>query len=693
MSELGYYGYLIAAAGYFVLLLLLLTNWRGRLLGGILLLACALTVVWGVVLGMHAYGVALPSSLFWGMETLRSFVWLAFLARLLNPSGVLREGFPKVLAIVVSLFTIVLLLPINLDQLLRQLAPSIAGNISVRYFGYVILALSGLILIEQLYRNTQEDNRWGIKYLLLGLGAMFAFDFYLYADALLFQRIDTGLWYARGPIVTMAVPLIGLSVARNPTWSIHVFVSRRMVFHTTAIFSAGIYMLLMAVAGYYIRLYGGEWGSVFQVIFFSGAALILIVLTSSGQVRAHVKVFLNKHFFKSRYDYREEWLRLIATLSGQESNVDLFQRAIGALASIVDSPGGYLFLTRTAGRAELIERYNAPEVDLPTDIDYLPLTTLLTEKEWVVLFDEEHAEGRNAVPPPLLGIDKAWLITPLLHDQQLTGFVLLLAPKAPMQLNWENMDLLKTSGRQAASYLSLYQAAEALAEARQFEGFNRLSAFVIHDLKNIIAQLSLVTKNAVKHKSNPAFVDDAMTTIENAVERMSRLLTQLNSSRVEDEPSCTDLVQAVQESVLTQSQHQPVPVLSSAEGPIPVQAEADRLVSVISHVIQNAQDATPDDGEIRIVVEPNTKEALVHIIDTGSGMSEQFIREHLFKPFHTTKGLTGMGIGAYECREFVRSIGGHVEVRSEPGKGSTFSLSIPVAFDCDRKAAESEGQA
>ncbi len=688
MKLFGFYGYLAAALGYLILLLLLLTNWRGRLLGGILLLACATTIVWAGVLAAYAYGITFRASLFWNIETLHSFVWLAFLARLLSPDvGALRAGFPRSMMIGASIITILLLLPADLNGFLRWAFPALAAHTGFRFIGYVLLALCGLILIEQLYRNTREDDRWGIKYLMLGLGAMFAFDFYLYADALLFQRVDAGLWAARGPIVLMAAPLIGVSVARNPKWSINVFISRQMVFHTTTIVAAGIYTLMMAVAGYYIRIRGGEWGTVFQIVFLAGGIIMLLILTSSGQVRARFKVFLNKHFFTSRYDYREEWLRLIRTLSGQRSDLPLFQRVIGALASIVESPGGYLFLLRADGRVELVDRYNAPSVDLPRNTDYRDLARLLTEKEWIVVLDEEHAEEVQMVPEALRRIERAWLITPLLHDRQLTGFVLLLSPKAPMQLNWENMDLLKTSGRQAASYLNLSQAAEELAEAKQFEGFNRLSAFVIHDLKNIIAQLSLLMRNAVKHKQNPAFVDDAMATIENAVGRMNRLLVQLDSSRSGAPASRADLVQAAQEAVLTQSSQMPVPELHSTEGPLPVGAESDRLVSVLSHIIQNAQDATPAEGRIQVFVESTDNEAVVRVQDTGEGMSEEFIRNYLFKPFHTTKGLTGMGIGAYECKEFVRSLGGHVEVESTPGQGSAFSLFFPVLSDEETRNA------
>ena len=127
--------------------------------------------------------------------------------------------------------------------------------------GHIGLAIGGLALIEQLFRNTRPHRRWATKFLYLGLGLIFAYDFFLYADALLFKRLDQAVWEARGLVSAMAVPLIAVATSRNPEWSLDVFVSRRMVLHSAAIFGAGIYLLAMAGMGYYIRAYGGNWGT------------------------------------------------------------------------------------------------------------------------------------------------------------------------------------------------------------------------------------------------------------------------------------------------------------------------------------------------------------------------------------------------------------------------------------------------
>ena len=232
---------------------------------------------------------------------------------------------------------------------------------------------------------------------------------------------------------------------------------------------------------------------------------------------------------------------------------------------------------------------------------------------------------------------------------------------------------------QAASYLALNQAAEALAEARQFEGFNRLSAFVMHDLKNLIAQLSLVAKNASRHKNNPEFIDDAISTIENAVLKMNRLMAQLKSADITGENRPVDLVSELRDVVTAKSAGRPSPALATEVASAFVLAEPDRLSSVLGHVVQNAQDATPPEGRIDVGLRVSGDQVIVDIRDTGSGMDAEFIKTRLFRPFDSTKGLTGMGIGAYECREVISALGGQVVVESAPGRGTLFRIMLPLA--------------
>jgi putative PEP-CTERM system histidine kinase len=624
----------------------------------------------------------IPVDAIWAIEVLKNLSWCAFLVGLLLKMAQQRNAPTTIYRVMGGVVVVASLLLVFPDDLVPLVI-----FVDLRYLGQVVVAVAGMMMIEQVYRNTLPEQRWSIKYLCLGLGGMFAFDFYLFSDALLFKRIDADLWYARGGINTLIVPLLAVSAVRNPDWSLDLFVSRRVVFHTTTLLSAGIYMLLMAFAGYYIKLYGGEWGAVLQITFLFAAVMVLTTLLFSGQVRAQARVFFNKHFFNYRYDYREEWLRLIGLLTGQDTDTPLLERVIWALGEIVDSGGGILWLCSDRGDCQLAAQRNQPFPEVEGDPGLSSLTTFLKQTKWIVnLKDYQNSPepyGELEVPGWLTAIEGGWLVVPLIHDEEVTGFVLLTNPRARIKLNWENLDLLKTAGRQAASYITLYKTAEALAEAKQFEGFNRLSAFVVHDLKNLIAQLSLVVRNAERHRNNPEFIDDAIQTIDNAVKKMNRLMAHLRSATPDDRRKRVELSGLLKSAVASKSTQRPLPVLEIDAGEIRVYADPDRLEAVIGHVIQNAQDATADSGEVRVALRLENGEAVVEVRDTGTGMDEQFIRERLFRPFDSTKGLTGMGIGAYESKEFVQAIGGRLLVSSTPGKGTIFKILLPEADTLD----------
>ncbi len=685
MTTLAASGYALAALLFGVLTLLLLTQWRGRAKGGYLLAACAISTAWAALHAWQVYAAVLPGNLLMVAEALRYFSWLLFLLAVLAPVGDLDVGYGRALtAARLALFGIVAAVLFALDDYgpMGAAAGSEETRGSVKMIGQLLLAIAGMALIEQVLRNTPPDRRWAIKFLCIGLGAIFVFDFYLYTDALLFRRLDRGTWLARGAVNAMVVPLIAVSAVRNPDWSLPLAVSRRAVLHTTALVSAGIYMLLMALAGYYIKLYGGEWGTVLQVTFVFGALLVLFVLLFSGQLRARLRVLINKHFFSYRYDYREEWLRLIGVLAGPNADRPLNERVIFAIAEIVESPGGLLWLCDEQGSIRLAGRLHHPEIEVPPLSISAPLPVFLEERRWVIDVDELGRDpdryGNLTLPEWFAEVDAPWLIVPLVHNDRLKGFAVLFRPRAPMTLNWENLDLLKTAGMQAASYLALNQAAQALAEARQFEGVNRISAFVIHDLKNLIAQLSLLVSNAQRHRTNPEFIDDAVRTIENSVAKMNRLMSQLRSATV-PAAEFVELAGLLESVVASHQRQKPAPRYERPLDAMRVRADPDRLSAVIGHIVQNAQDATPPTGSVEVRLESASGNAVVIVKDNGSGMDETFVRERLFRPFDSTKGLTGMGIGAYECREFVTSLHGWVEVDSAPARGTVFKIVLPLA--------------
>jgi putative PEP-CTERM system histidine kinase len=448
---------------------------------------------------------------------------------------------------------------------------------------------------------------------------------------------------------------------------------------------SGIYLLAMGVGGYYVRDYGGTWGIVAQTIFMFGAGLLLLILLFSGPLRARLRVFINKHFFHYKYDYREEWLRFIRTLSSNETDIPLPERAIRAIAQMIDSPGGVLWMRREDGHYEPEAKWNMEPPLSANEPAGSSLIRFLEIQKWVINLDEYRSDpglyqslGDLTMPTWLRTLHNAWLIAPLILQEKLHGFVVLArSPAVRRHFNWEDCDLLKTTGTQAASHLAQHAASQALAEARQFEAFNRLSTYVVHDLKNLISQLSLVVSNAARHRNNPLFMENVISTVENSVSKMNRLLARMREGVQPDSKRLVSLEKLLEEVVRDAQASKPAPVLECGTSGMAVTADRDRLASVMGHVVRNAQDATPDDGRVTVRLQKVNGQAVVEVEDTGCGMDEAFIRARLFRPFQTTKGDSGMGIGAYEAREFVRSLGGDIRVESKPGKGTIFRIQLP----------------
>jgi putative PEP-CTERM system histidine kinase len=255
--------------------------------------------------------------------------------------------------------------------------------------------------------------------------------------------------------------------------------------------------------------------------------------------------------------------------------------------------------------------------------------------------------------------------------------VVLALPRSKVKLNWEVSDLLKVAGNQAASYLAQHEAANALMVARQFESFNRMSTFVVHDLKNLVSQLSLLLSNAEKHKQNPEFQQDMVETVYLSVQKMKRLLEKLSGSDSAEKPVPLSIAPLLQEAVKSKSIAEPKPVLEVQDANLTVYANSSRLERVVGHLIQNAIEATARDGLVHIRLQKEQDFAIVEIKDSGHGMSEEFIREKLFRPFVSTKSA-GMGIGVFESKEYVSELGGTLEVTSSESDGTVFRILLPL---------------
>ena len=674
MTEFGTISYAVLCALYTILSFLLLTSWRGRHLGGYLIAACVMSAIWCITLAISTTNPSVPVLAVFSIEVLRGAAWLTFLVMLVRKIGVSR---------IIGYLAHAVWLGVLIAGFMLWFGRDYFGPIidmgAVAIPGGLLIALTGLLLVEQLYRNSPPESRWGIKALALGLGGLFAYDLFLYSQGLLFNAIDTKTWVARGAVNILFVPLIAIAARRNPDWDLKIFVSRQVVFYSTSLVAVGLYLLLMSLGGYALLLYGGTWGGLTRIVFFVGAGLVLVTMLFSGTLRRRFKVFLSKHFFHNKYDYREEWLRLISSLSGFEDR-STRQIVIKALAQIVDSPGGHLWVLREKENTyQLAATYHAPDTvpNIPVGDS---LIEFITKEGWLIDLEEYALDPKhygNLRLPDWLGDNaEAWLIVPLIARQELVGMIMLTKAPGPPKLNYEDRDLLKTVGNHIAVHLAQEKSDSLLAEAQQFEAYSRLTAFLMHDLNNLIAQQSLIVENAEKHKRNPEFVDDAVETIAGSVERMKRVMRQLKRDEIKHDAKSMELRFMVSAAVDNCSGEKPVPTLDLNSVDASLAVDAEHFTMVLTHLIRNAQDATPPDGNISVTIRESEGQVAVDIVDTGSGMTPEFIRDRLFRPFDSTKGAQGMGIGAYQAREFARQYGGEVQVRSVVSQGTTVTITL-----------------
>jgi len=684
----GLYSYLGATLAYGFFAVLLLYSWRESLQGKLIFITMFVSACWALAAVEVALNNEAYLSTYRIFEILRYIAWYVFLFKLFDIalSGIpssqsdQKQGYQKFVRWALPLsvgFAAVLLL----NEIIIAFF-TLPGQFVFGIIGNVVLALVGIAIIEQLFRNTSARHRWATKYLFFGAGGIFAFDFYLYADALLFRSVDQGLWAARGVVHVAAVPLLAIASARNENWSLNIFVSRDIILNTTAILSGGVYLLVMAGAGYYLREFGGEWGGIGQVMLLTLAIVFLFIILTSSQVRAKTKVFLSKHFYKNKYDYRIEWLRLTEDLKVEVEKTDHYKTVIEAMANIVDARSGSLWLLDDKGQYKNVEVWQGLQKDIVVERDS-SLIRFMDEKGFVINAKELESSANEypglLIPDWMLKINRIWLIVPLHGVGLLEGFIILSDPLIERSINWEDRDLLKTAAKQITSYLAVLTTSAQLAEAKQFEVFTRLSAYMVHDLKNIAAELELIAINAKKHNGNPEFVNDAFETVENAADDIKRLLAQLRNRIIKNEKKAqVDLAEIVTEVVDSKKHLRPEPQFNVPAGSYNVYLEKQRFINVLAHLVDNAQQATTKDGEIKLTLTTEKNMYILGIKDDGHGMDDDFIQHRLFKPFDTTKGNAGMGIGMYESREFIRQQGGDINVQSNLGKGTIIALQVPI---------------
>ena len=633
--------------------------------------AFAMTACWAWLCAIQA-GQPLVSF----AETARNLMWVSLLYSLSASSGVRQQGVRLVYGAVSAVFGLQFVIAM-LSLFVRNGAlPQTATLLSIT------AAAGSLVLVHNLYGQAAPASRSAIRFVMLGLALMWTYDLNLYTFAYLDLRAAAGLLDWRGAAVALTGPLFALGAKQQDGWRIRL--SRAATFQSLSLLAICAYFMVMTVLATALRGSGWDWSGSLLVALLAITTVAAMVLLPSPSARSWAKVKLAKHLFEHRYDYRAEWLRFTDTLG--RTGIDappLGERVIKAFADILDAPGGLLLVKDPTGALATAASWHWPDrgpgtEDLEASREFwhsVEASGRIIELDAVRRRGGHRKDLAIAVPGWAAGNDQAWAGVPLIHNGKLFGLVLLAAPQYRRALDWEDFDLLRTAGRQAASSLAEAHGQEALSNAQRFEEFNRRFAFILHDIKNLVSQLSLLSRNAERHADNAEFRADMVATLKSSVGKMNELLARLSPQAPQlvrrSEP--TILRPILMSAIATKRRNHDVRLLGDAS--VAAVVDPSGLEQAVGHLLQNAVEASPADKPVTVRVAAHEDSVVVTIADQGCGMDGDFVRNRLFQPFASTKA-DGFGIGSFEARSLVAAMGGRLSVDSQPGRGTIFTIKL-----------------
>ena len=678
-SELGLVTHAIAALAFLLLTILLISGWRWQGQGIALIAACALTTFWTAAVAATMNGWLATTWLASESELLRTGAWLVVLIvlrGLLTGHKTVRRAWRSPS----FLLCVALLIVGFADAAVGGTVLAVGGtNLRPGLLAGLGLAILGLLLVESLFKLTNDNSRWAFKHLVIGLGALFGFDLVLYSEALLFNQFDSVAIIARPLVNAAAIPLIAVAAARIRHLSFEVTVSRGAALQTTALVASGIYLVAISTVGYLMREADITWGPVLQVVFVCGAIVLLVTVLMSGQVRARTKRLIVENFFTFAFDYRQEWLRFIATMSPSDHKSSLYERAVQAVADVFECSVGAIYVGRPDGSFAIAGRWKWPDVAQTRILPSALTDSIRRHGEVLELSAKDEAFApllaQRDVRAWLEDLGDAWFALPLRSRNQVVGVVVLGQPRARRQLTWEDKDLLGILSVQIASYVVEEQATRSLAAVQRFEQVGKRFTFIAHDLKNLVSQLTLVLHHAEQHGANPEFQRDALATVKGSVAKMQRMLVRLRETESSEVSDAVELGRAIAEVVGAARPARARIIVQSRLPEIWVRADHLQLVGILQNVLQNALEAIAADGRIQIDLSRNGSNAVVEISDNGRGMTPAFVEQQLFQAFATTKG-EGYGVGLYQTRETLERWGGGIDIDSTPDRGTAIRLRL-----------------
>lgn len=616
-------------------------------------------------------------------EIAKNLAWIFVLFRLFANDG--RDESLKLVRPAVIAVALVELSQLVLVAVQQRYALSGESAQTIFETGSILRALtavSALVLLHNLYVGAAASSRRLLRWNAAAMVGMWAFALNFHTLSYLTGSPVAELVAMRG--LAAAIIAVAFAVGFNASAAgLEFSPSRTVAFRSLSLLVIGAYFALMLGLANSFDVLDGDIRALTPVGLIIAAGALALIWLPSERMRGWLRVTAVKHLFKHRYDYRNEWIRFTNTVgrTGFDES-SLQERTIKAMADITDSPSGLLLLPDDHGGLTLGASWQWPSIEVPAAAMSAELTSIMEHEALILDFDEvragkEHCGELAHVPDWLREELGAWAAVPLLHFDRLVGVIVLARPLIERDLDWEDFDLLSIVGRQIASYLAEQSGQVALSEASRFDEFNRRMAFVMHDIKNLSSQMSLLLRNAEKHADKPEFRKDMLVTLKNSAEKLNLLLARLGRYGAASNEQLETLNVAEIAHTVARRFEDVHPVILARAETAEVIGHREALEQALVHLVQNAIDASEEHSPVAIESFSDGVCGQIAVVDQGKGMSPAFMRTGLFKPFVSSKD-GGFGIGAYEARETIRAMGGRLDVESREGLGTRFSISLPL---------------
>ncbi len=547
----------------------------------------------------------------------------------------------------------------------------------------LVLTLAIIINLEKTFRASVGMSRWRIKYMFLGLAMIFGVKIYTLSQLLLFSTYDPSLSRLATLGVILGCALITIGNFRSGLGEIDLYPSRAVLQGSLTIILAGGYFIIVGVLAQIVAMMGGIASFQAQALVVLLGLVGLTILLLSDRFRTGLQRFVSRHFHRAEHDFRKIWTEFTRRTSSVLDEGTLGMNAAEVISSNFHVLGVTVF--RAMADPPSLNCLSSTEKQrTQTQLDF--------EAGWMSEiralnrpFDLEDVERPWAnvlrkVCPTNFDHGGARLVIPLVASEQLVGLVLLADRVNGVSYSHEEMDLLACIGDQLAAAFLNCSLTEKVLQAKELEAFQTISTFFVHDLKNAANSLNLTLQNLPVHFDDPEFRLDAVKTVGRTVERINQMILKLSSLRHELQlrrvPCRLDLLCAeVLDRLDSEMRNGGIIERDLQEVP-EIALDLEAMQSVVTNLVVNAREAMTGPGNIQVATRMENGRVAFSVADEGTGMNAEFIKNQLFRPFHSTK-TKGLGIGMFQCKKIVEAHHGIIGVDSVPGQGTRFTILFP----------------